>query len=227
MMKRVKIVIYLLKISSPLLSSSLPPHPAYLDYWIILEMKNRTVTKLLPPKLHDRFTNRRDMNTLWISGKRRMRVHGTDVEWIIDCRCSLSNVKTLVSSQTGTGWFASWDSGRTGHLFVLYSCLVVPGTAGTGTQQHSNYWINSMKLIVSVVNSITVFWVCFIWSNYALPIVCKSVLHLDFSPSLQILQALMTKISPMSLTQDKAAPSRLCTARSFVTCSSSFQESTF
>lgn len=100
-------------------------------------------------------------------------------------------------------------------------------TAGTGTQQHGNYWINSMKLIVSVVNSITVFWVCFIWSNYALPYVCKSVLHLAFFSSLLILQALMTEISPMSLTQDQKAPSRLCTAWLFVTCSSSFQESTF
>jgi len=56
-----------------------------------------------------------------------------------------------------------------------------------------------MKIIVSVVNSITIFWFCFICFNYAIPYVCKSVLHLHSFPLLFILQAQMTKSSPMSL----------------------------
>lgn len=46
----------------------------------------------------------------------------------------------LGSSETGPVSFASWDSEYTGATFRFLQLLgSARGTAGTGTQQHSNY----------------------------------------------------------------------------------------
>lgn len=176
------------------------------------------------------FKNRRNMNIVWAWGKRRTRVHGKEggMNLIIECRCNLSKVKTLASSQIGTVSSARWNSECTGRLFCSPQLLgIATDRVGTGTQQHGNYWINSMKVIVSVVNSITAFWFCFIWPNYGLPYVCKCDLHLHSSSLLFTLWTPMTKFSPVNLTQDQKATSRPCIGQLYVTGSISFQESTF
>lgn len=155
MMKTVRTGTYLLKISSPLL-----PFLTYLDYWTIFEMKNWTMIKLLPPKLDGT-----DLKTdvIWTLYEHEIREEQEYMEKKIERTSLLSADVTFQKSiplpphRQAQCHLRGGIQDVQGNLFVLHSFLVVPGT-----EQHGNCWINSMKVIVSVVNSITAFWFCFI-----------------------------------------------------------------
>lgn len=193
-------------------------------------MKNWTMIKLLPPKLDGT-----DLKTdaIWTLYEHEVREEQEymekKVEWtsLLSADVTFQKSKPLPPHRQAQCHLRGGIQDVQGDLFVLQLLGSATDRVGTGTQQHGNYWINSMKVIVSVVNSITAFWFCFIWPNYGLPYVCKCDLHLHSSSLLFTLWTPMTKFSPVNLTQDQKATSRPCIGRLYVTGSISFQESTF